>query len=290
MTSFSINESSALFTDDDDDDDEFKPIKSSKNISKKKTNNFMTRHSQRVLQRRTKSPKPCKLEPTSGTHHGLMKRFMNNHISNSKPDSNYSRLETKSYDRSTNVTQAKSAEMIASRIERCLTDGEPTNDLNSFQDSIQIADFSQIDQAGLIRAMHERFIVKAAMWEAFASMYSKLSFFMHFTVLLIQVFHILSQQLAEMYRLPPNQIQTIQYVLAASTAIIAGLQMKLKMYEKCEKYRRGAKVYARLKRATTYCLLLIDHGGKIEDVSVLWKQAMSKEASAIPMADTFMSA
>lgn len=39
---------------------------------------------------------------------------------------------------------AKSAEMIASRIERCLTDGEPTNDLNSFQDSIQIADFSQV--------------------------------------------------------------------------------------------------------------------------------------------------
>ena len=83
--------------------------------------------------------------------------------------------------------------------------------------------------------------------------------------------------------------QTIQYVMAATTAIIAGLQMKLKMYEKCEKYRRGAKIYARLKRATTYCLLLIENGGRIEDVSVLWKEAMSKEAKSIPVANMFMS-
>jgi len=166
---------------------------------------------------------------------------------------------------------------------------DPSYDFESVQNSAQLANFSQIDQAGLIRSMHKRFLIKAATWESLAFMYSRLSFGMHFIILVIQVLHILSQHFAEMYKFEQNKVHTVQFCCSALTAVIAGLQMKLKMHEKCEKYRRGAKMYARLKRATTYCLLLIDNGGKIEDVSTLWKEAMSKEAKSIPIANMFMS-
>ena len=65
--------------------------------------------------------------------------------------------------------------------------------------------------------------------------------------------------------------------------------MKLKLTEKAEKYRRGAKVYARLHRLSTYYLMLAENGGKVEDVTGLWRDAMKKEGKWIPVVKTFMA-
>ena len=86
-----------------------------------------------------------------------------------------------------------------------------------------------------------------------------------------------------------STLQAVRCVLAALTAILAGLQMKLKLTEKAEKYRRGAKVYARLHRLSTYYLMLAENGGKVEDVTGLWREAMKKEGKWIPIVKTYMA-
>ena len=78
-------------------------------------------------------------------------------------------------------------------------------------------------------------------------------------------------------------------MLSAITAALAGLQLKLKLTEKAEKYRRGAKVYGRLHRLSTYYLMLAENGGKVEDVTGLWRNAMKKEGKWIPVVKTFMA-
>ena len=84
-------------------------------------------------------------------------------------------------------------------------------------------------------------------------------------------------------------LQAMRCCLAAFTAVLAGLQMKLKLTEKAEKYRRGAKVYARLHRLSTYYLMLAENGGKVEDVTGLWREAMKREGKWIPVVKTFMA-
>lgn len=80
----------------------------------------------------------------------------------------------------------------------------------------------------------------------------------------------------------------VQLMLASSTAIVAGLQLKLKLNEKSEKYRRGAKVYGRLLRMSSYYLMIAKSGGKIEDVTSLWREAMQKESRTIPCIRTVL--
>ena len=87
----------------------------------------------------------------------------------------------------------------------------------------------------------------------------------------------------------PASLQAVRCVLAAFTAALAGLQMKLKLTEKAEKYRRGAKVYARLHRLSTYYLMLAENGGKVEDVTGLWRDALKKEGKWIPVVKTYMA-
>lgn len=86
----------------------------------------------------------------------------------------------------------------------------------------------------------------------------------------------------------PHLLQTIHSLLTALTALIAGLQLKLKMSDKAERYRRGAKVYGRLLRISTYYIMMVESGGKIEDVTGLWREAMRKEGKWIPLVRTFM--
>ncbi|XP_077976393.1 uncharacterized protein LOC120340790 isoform X2 [Styela clava] len=86
----------------------------------------------------------------------------------------------------------------------------------------------------------------------------------------------------------PQFIQTTHSLLTALTALIAGLQLKLKMSDKAERYRRGAKVYGRLLRISTYYIMMIESGGKIEDVTGLWREAMKKEGKWIPLVRTFV--
>lgn len=86
-----------------------------------------------------------------------------------------------------------------------------------------------------------------------------------------------------------SSLRALRCVLSAFTAVLAGFQMKLKLTEKSEKYRRGAKVYARLHRLSTYYLMLAENGGKVEDVTGLWRDAMKKEGKWIPVVKTFMA-
>ena len=86
-----------------------------------------------------------------------------------------------------------------------------------------------------------------------------------------------------------SSLRAVRCVLSALTAVLAGFQMKLKLTEKSEKYRRGAKVYARLHRLSTYYLMLAENGGKVEDVTGLWRDAMKKEGKWIPVVKTFMA-
>jgi len=78
-----------------------------------------------------------------------------------------------------------------------------------------------------------------------------------------------------------------QGILVAFTALIIGLQAKLKLSQKSERYRRGAKVYSKLRRTTTYYLMLLENGGKVDDITVLWRDAMEKERQHIPAIKTF---
>nr|XP_002127915.1 uncharacterized protein LOC100179921 isoform X1 [Ciona intestinalis] len=191
-------------------------------------------------------------------------------------------------------------------------------DIERFTNSIQIADVNKIDHAGLIKEMHDRFKKKSQKWEREAVSYTRWSFGINFFILMMQMCQMLIHQLAEIFDITSKRAQVRQSIvprfgfyrrlalqdsrynvtywtqaaqclIAALTALIAGLQMKLKLTEKAERYRRGAKAYGRLLRLSTYYLMLLENGGKLEDVTDLWREAMRKEGKWIPMVKTFMT-
>nr|XP_002127895.1 uncharacterized protein LOC100179921 isoform X2 [Ciona intestinalis] len=162
-------------------------------------------------------------------------------------------------------------------------------DIERFTNSIQIADVNKIDHAGLIKEMHDRFKKKSQKWEREAVSYTRWSFGINFFILMMQMCQMLIHQLAEIFDITSKRAQAAQCLIAALTALIAGLQMKLKLTEKAERYRRGAKAYGRLLRLSTYYLMLLENGGKLEDVTDLWREAMRKEGKWIPMVKTFMT-
>ena len=72
------------------------------------------------------------------------------------------------------------------------------------------------------------------------------------------------------------------------TALIIAVQLKLKLMAKAEKYREGAKAYAKLSRICTYYTMMIETGGQIDDVISLWRNAMKKETHWIPFPRTYV--
>lgn len=82
--------------------------------------------------------------------------------------------------------------------------------------------------------------------------------------------------------------QTVHGLITAVTALIAGLQLKLKLSEKAERYRKGAKIYGRLLRISSYYLMMVESGGKVDDVTGLWRDAMRKEEKWIPFVRSYV--
>uniref|UniRef100_H2YRB8 Uncharacterized protein n=1 Tax=Ciona savignyi TaxID=51511 RepID=H2YRB8_CIOSA len=105
----------------------------------------------------------------------------------------------------------------------------------------------------------------------------------------MQMCQMVINQFADIFEVTTKHTKAIQCILAALTALVAGLQMKLKLAEKAERYRRGAKAYGRLLRISTYYLMLLENGGKLDDATDLWREAMRKEGKWIPMVKTFMT-
>ncbi|XP_039265086.2 uncharacterized protein LOC120340790 isoform X3 [Styela clava] len=165
---------------------------------------------------------------------------------------------------------------------------EVEGDIEIFNKAIHITNLEKVDHATLLHKMHDRFKKKVNKWEQLAYTYSRYAFAMNFTILLLQVLQMILQQTASAWMVSERTILTTHSLLTALTALIAGLQLKLKMSDKAERYRRGAKVYGRLLRISTYYIMMIESGGKIEDVTGLWREAMKKEGKWIPLVRTFV--
>ncbi|CAK8686221.1 unnamed protein product [Clavelina lepadiformis] len=217
----------------------------------------------------------------------------------------------------------KKVDIIENPLHRTLVEDpeEVEDDLDLFTKTIQINNIDKIDHAALIKRMHDRFEKKAVKWEYQAAWYARCSFGLNFSILLMQMIQMMFDQLTDLFGIKshranapetygklglpriglyrdldkPSQsfnlnssIQAMRCLMVALTGLVAGLQMKLKLTEKSEKYRRGAKVYGRLRRISTYYLMLFETGGIIQDVTGLWREAMAKEGSSIPTVKTYL--
>ncbi|XP_076813044.1 uncharacterized protein LOC143459684 isoform X2 [Clavelina lepadiformis] len=184
----------------------------------------------------------------------------------------------------------KKVDIIENPLHRTLVEDpeEVEDDLDLFTKTIQINNIDKIDHAALIKRMHDRFEKKAVKWEYQAAWYARCSFGLNFSILLMQMIQMMFDQLTDLFGIKSHRANAMRCLMVALTGLVAGLQMKLKLTEKSEKYRRGAKVYGRLRRISTYYLMLFETGGIIQDVTGLWREAMAKEGSSIPTVKTYL--
>ncbi|XP_039274228.2 uncharacterized protein LOC120348167 [Styela clava] len=153
---------------------------------------------------------------------------------------------------------------------------------------IKITNPDDMDHDELMKRLRVRFKKKTAKWEGKIIFYSRCAFMMTFALLLLQVLQMLIQPLRGEW-ISDRVVTILQNVLIALTALVAGLQLKLKMSEKADKYRKGVKIYYHLMRMTSYYIMMTESGGRPEYKNTIsfWKDALKKEMESIPVLQAF---
>lgn len=160
----------------------------------------------------------------------------------------------------------------------------------SLYHAITITNPESINHDDLIAKLRERFKKKVRKWEYRINLYTNMATSMTFGLLLLQVVQMALQPLRGLW-ISNTNIIVIQTVLISLTALIAGVQLKMKFNEKADKYRRGVKIYYHMLRLTSYYDIMSQSGGKAEYENLIefWKKALKEELSSIPVMQAFKS-
>nr|XP_039265275.1 uncharacterized protein LOC120340939 [Styela clava] len=158
------------------------------------------------------------------------------------------------------------------------TDLTMIGDGGPFQRSISISNPEAVDLDELVKKLRERFQKKVRKCEVRIKFYSGCESLMTLALLSLQVLQMAIQPLRDVW-LSNETLVILQNILIAITALLAGLQLKMKFNDRADRYRKGVKIYHHLLKITSYYSIMAESGGRpdYENSIRLWQEALNKE-------------
>merc|ERR1712150_28285 len=142
------------------------------------------------------------------------------------------------------------------------------------QSVIDMDTMGHLDEKSLLTSMYDRFKSKKDTCTKNARYHQGLNYVISCLLIIFQIVLIAINQI-DTDRI--SQTKTCSVILPALTAAFIGLQLRLRLGEKAEAFRRKSGRYAMLLATTTYKLQIISCGGRLQDVRQFWREAMKIE-------------
>lgn len=198
------------------------------------------------------------------------------HDSNADSEQGSSSLETRTQKNTNKNSKQKNG------IDNPAVNLEENDEKEELEYVISIMNPEAVNTVDLVNRLRKRFRKKVRKREVQIQFYSSCDSLMTLALLLLQVLQMSVQPLRDVL-LSNGDLIIIQNVLVAITALLAGIQLKMKFNEKADRCRKEVRVYYHLLRMTSYYTMMSESGGTPgnENTINLWQQAMKKELESL---------
>jgi len=145
--------------------------------------------------------------------------------------------------------------------------------LKKLINSIEGADFSEVNNEILLRELHDRYLQKANSWTILAKRYTFIDKLFQFTLVFLLSFLIFLKIVEEF----PLVVYFGEFYILSASIVIFSIHLNLKLYLKAEMYRKGAETYTKLESAAQYSLWILENCGKFENMSLFLNECLQTE-------------